>query len=182
AARKAAKDAGEESIAFSAREIRESQQLVEDIKASGIKLTDDGEFVLDANIALGGRDPEARAAAKFVSSEEGYRNFVRQFGDSLVSAYEGVIKRLGSLAGRTSDDLGKGFVLTAKDIRSAEGKLIGSFRRSAQAHFKEAPQTARHTFDEMSKSQQNLMGSDGKMLKDKDAVNALIDRYSLKPS
>lgn len=118
--------------------VKQAQEAIEDVQAvadSGIKLTPEGDFVLSPNVATGGTDPEIRNSAKALSDSDAFRAFEEQQGKVLQDAYSGLAERVGNFGGRKAN-IGEDFVLTAKHVRQAEGKLIGSFRSQVRADMK----------------------------------------------
>lgn len=170
ATRRALKVEGDKSIQAVVKQVDEAAEDIAEVKRSGITLNADGEFKLDPNMATGGADPEARATAKWLSDTPGYRNFERQVGDNLKSAYASVAERLGSDIGKRAE-LGKDFVLSSKDVRKAEGKLIGSFRDLADKKLAGKPQPAPRSLQTIQMMKQELADSQGKL-----SVESIIDR------
>lgn len=129
----------------------EAQQMINDVKESGIKLGQDGKFRLDPQQLVGGGGvPDLDVTAKEMSRNTAFQNFRRQIGQNISDAYDSVAKTIGSLSGREGE-LGKEFVINAQDIRTAEGKLIGSFRKLADQKLvdqsRQAPKTVKAVSD-----------------------------------
>lgn len=142
AARKLVAEA-DKSVAGVMKRVGETMEDIQTVRDSGIKIDPaNGKFMVDPNVATGGADPEIRARAKALSEQDGYRNFFNEMGDSLKNAYMDVADRVASFAGKKRLGMGEDFVLTAKDVRQAEGRLIGSFRRMADEKLAGQPQLA----------------------------------------
>jgi hypothetical protein len=92
-----------------------------------------------------------------MSRQLGFQNFRREQGDMLKGAYQSMLDSIGAQAGRATD-LGKDFVLTAKDIRKVEGNLIGNFRKLARKELVDKPQPAERLFTALEEATGSLGG------------------------
>lgn len=105
---------------------------IAEINRSGIQLGPNGNFRLDPQQLVGaGQIPELDATAKELSTEQSFRNFRKQVGDSIQGAYDSVAKTLGAAAGKGAN-LGDEFQLTAQDVTKAESSIIGMYRGMAR--------------------------------------------------
>lgn len=130
ARRQAAKRSATETMDGIETQVRETMQDVQTLKDSGLVM-DEGNLKINPNIATGGNDPELWAAAKWLSTENEYRNTMKKLGNELTISFEGLVKQTGRFAGKNTDNLGREFVLTPKTIQEAEGNVIGQFRQMA---------------------------------------------------
>lgn len=173
AARQLATGEARKTLDFATKQATEAAEDIAEVQRSGIKLGADGKFKLDPQQIVGaGNVPELDATAKALSTEQSFRNFRRQIGDSLKGAYDSVAHSLGAVAGKGAT-LGDDFVLTAKDIRQVEGKLIGSFRAMADERLVGKPQVAPRTLQTLEIMEQAFTDSKtGKMSIDSIIANS----------
>ena len=144
------------TVEYATKMAQEATDDIAQISASGIKLGKDGKFFLDPQMMVGaGNIPELDITAKELSTEAGFRNFRNGIRDSITEAYDGAAKTIGAKAGRGAD-LGDDFILTAKDIRAAEGKLIGSFRDRADKALAMKPQVSPRLYQTVQLMEQQL--------------------------
>jgi hypothetical protein len=152
----AARGEMKKSVEHAVKRIADTNEDIATVQASGIKLGTDGKFRMDPQQAIGaGQLPEIDATAKELSTEQSFRNFRKQISESVTGAYDSVAKMLGAQAGKGAD-IGEDFVVSAKDIRNVEGKLIGSFRRLADEKLAGAPQVAPRTLQTVQMMKQSF--------------------------
>lgn len=171
-ARKQTQKASEKSLENTMETVNETMEDIELVRNSGIKLDDD--FRVDPNMATGGGDPELRSSAKWLSTEEGYRNFVDEMGSKLTGAYDSLTKQVGRFAGKNTDNIGKDFVLTSDDIIKAEGKLIGDFSQAADKASRSRAQAAPRTYQILDAFRAELGDINGKI-----SVDGIIDNIGV---
>lgn len=131
AARAAARAEATKTVEHAMEEVGKTIGDIKEVQASGIILGEGGRFRLDPQQMVGqGTIPELDVTAKQLSTEQSFRNFRREIGTSLQNAYDSVAKTLGAQAGKA--DIADDFVLTAADVKKAEGSAIGAFRDMAR--------------------------------------------------
>lgn len=156
AARAAARNEAQKTIEHATKNAAETVADIAEVQKSGIVLGKDGKFKLDPQQSVGaGEIPELDATAKELSTEQSFRNFRRQVGDSIQSAYDGIARALGAQAGKGAN-LADDFVLTAKDVRSVEGKMIGAFRDQVDSQLKGVAQPTPRTLQTMQFVKQSI--------------------------
>lgn len=137
---RAVKTEARKTVDYAVKQAQTAMDDVAEIASSGIKMGPDGKVFLDPQLLVGtGAVPELDAIAVDLSTESAFRNYRRELGDSLVNAYDSVAKTLGAQAGRGAS-IADDFVLTAKDVRAAEGQLLGHFREQTEKVLKGVPQ------------------------------------------
>lgn len=140
AEQQAAKKEAAKTLDFATKQAQSAMQDIMEVKNSGIVLDAADKFRLDPQQLVGaGNIPELDVTAKELSKNQSFRNFRRSVSDSLTNAYDSVAKALGAQSGKGAN-LGDDFVLTANDVKNAEGKLIGSFRSLADEKLAGVPQ------------------------------------------
>ncbi len=131
AARAAARMEATKTVEHAMEEVGKTIGDIKAVQESGIILGEGGKFRLDPQQMVGqGTIPELDVTAKQLSTEQSFRNFRREIGTSLTNAYDSVARTLGAQSGKAN--IADDFVLTAADVRKAEGAAIGSFRDMAR--------------------------------------------------
>lgn len=134
--------------------VLEANEMVKTVNESGIKL-DGNKFKLDAQQAIGrGEMPEVETTVQKLLTEDGFQNFRAEQGEVLNDAVDSIAKHIGSQT-RGGRELGEDFVLTAMDLRRAEGKLIGDYRKFARAELTGQPLKAPRTAEFMQNAVQD---------------------------
>lgn len=142
AARTANASEAKKTIEYATKAARGAMEDIAEVKNSGIMLGEFGNFKLDPQQLVGhGNVPELDVTAKELSKDQSFRNFRKGVSDSLTNAYDSVAKSLGAASGKGAN-IADDFVLTANDVKAAEGKLIGSFRALADEKLAGQPQPA----------------------------------------
>lgn len=139
--------ASEGSYARTMEQVADTMDDIDMVRNSGINIDGNGEFRVDLNMATGGQHQEALGQAKWLSDQDGYRNFVETQGENIQGAYDSLAGTVAGLAGKNKN-LGEDFVLSAADIRKAEGRLIGDYRKLAREAGK-VPQPATRTTEQV---------------------------------
>ena len=176
ATRKFARVEGDKSVRAVVDKVSETMENITEVQNSGIKL--DKNFKVDPNVAAGGADPELKATAKYVSDTDGYRNFFNQMGDQLTTAYDSLTGAVANFAGKNTDNIGRDFVLTTKDVRKAEGRLIGDFVQFADKATRGKRQAAPMTFQTLSGFVEELGDAKGKITIESAIENFGVSRES----
>lgn len=170
AEKRAAKIEAKKTIEYAKQQADEATSLIKEVQDSGIKLSPEGRFHLDPQQLVGGGNiPDLDVTARELSRQQGFQNFRREQGNMIAQAYDSIGQSLASAAGRASE-IGSDFVLSAKDIRKAEGTLIESFRKQASEELagkalpaQRSVQTVMETFSQMGGAIRQIPSSDGKM-------------------
>ena len=145
AARAAQAMESSKTLEHATQRAKETVEDIAEIQKSGIKLGQDGKFRMDPQQMVGaGQVPELDATAKELSTEQSFRNFRRTVEDQIKGAYDSIIGAFKAQSRGAS--VGEDFVLTAKDVRNLEGKLIGTFRDQAETQLRGVSQPAPRTF------------------------------------
>lgn len=133
AAKSAARNEAQKTVEYATEQVAETMKDIAEVKNSGIVLGEHGNFHLDPQQMVGkGNIPELDITAKELSTEQSFRNFRRDVGNSIQNAYDSVAQTLGAQAGKGAT-IADDFVLTANDVRKAEGAAIGAFRNMAKS-------------------------------------------------
>lgn len=153
---KALQGEAQKTVEHAMEQVTSTMDDVKTVQDSGIILGEHGNFHLDPQQAAGaGVSPELNATAKSLSTEESFRNFRRHVGDSIKNAYDSVANTLGAMAGKGAT-LADDFQLTAKDVRTVEGKLIGNFRSMADQKLLNQPQATPRFFQTLQAMAQEM--------------------------
>lgn len=157
AARAAVRTEAQKSVEYATKKAAEAAEDIAEVQKSGIVLGEHGRFRLDPQQSVGaGQVPELDVAARELSTQEGFRNFRRQVGNSISEAYDSVARALGAQSGKGAT-LGDDFVLASKDVRNLEGKMIGAFRQQVDQQLKGVSQPAPRTLQTVMDHANNII-------------------------
>lgn len=156
AAKDAAKREATKTLEYAKEQVTRTTEDIAEVAKSFQMDKKTGRIRLDPQQAVGpGVIPELDVTARELSTEQSFRNFRREAGDSIKSAYDSVAHALGAAAGRGAE-VGDDFILTAKDVRKVEGKYIEAFRTQAESQLKGVSQPAPVTLNTLQMISQNI--------------------------
>lgn len=118
------------------REVEAAKRAVQELQEAGIYK--EGEFIFTPN-QLRPDLPEAKVAAREISSSPEWRKFMADQGDTIQRGYDAIVNRVANLSG-SKLGLGKKFSSRIDELEEAEGTLIGKFRQGAELQSKGTPQ------------------------------------------
>lgn len=147
------------TIEYATTQAQKAINAIDEVRNSGIKLDPrDGKFRLDPQqLAGAGNVPDLDVTAKELSRNQEFQNFRREQGKLISDAYDSITDSISATAGK-SVDAASDLALTARDVRMAEGKLIGSFRKLADEKLANTSLQAPRTIQAAQEALQSLGG------------------------